>query len=298
LHPARETAPILSRSIDQNLQPYAAVRLLSLDVSFGALAGGAMVARFLSQAMHPSWYVVLPLAVWVVYTWDHLLDAHRMGNRASTIRHRFHATHFRSLFGATVLGAAVATLLAARFLGTTGVLFGIGMAGFAFGHFVFIRFVGRRTSPFLVKELGVGLVYSFGIWGLPLLNSSTSTSTVVVWIAAGQFLLLAFANLIEFSIFERDIDKADGHTSWVLALGTRRSIRVVWAVLVSAVLLGVGVLFTYGGAPLWRLQLTYLAMTLILSALLLRHDWFARQERYRAWGDGAFLLPLIYLLLP
>jgi hypothetical protein len=36
----------------------------------------------------------------------------------------------------------------------------------------------------------------------------------------------------------------------------------------------------------------------ILSALLLRPDIFARSERYRAWGDGAFLLPFLYRMLP
>lgn len=276
---------------------YARLRLLSLDVAFGALAGGTLVSAFLAQHMHPSWYLILPVSVWVLYTWDHLLDAERLGADASTARHQFHHRHFRPLLLATIVGTFAAVLTAVVFLGTTGVFFGLGMGGIATLHFLIVRFVGARTSPFLVKELGVALVYCAGIWGLPAIESGRLTDPIL-WIGFGQFLFLALTNLLEFSLFELETDEADGHTSVARGLGPDRTVNLIRLVLGAFVGLGALGVLLYGPQPFERLELTYLPMAVILAALILRPDIFARNERYRAWGDGAFLLPFLYRLLP
>lgn len=78
-----------------------------------------MVACYLDFAMPWSWYVVLPLAVWVIYTGDHLLDAYRLQDQASTPRHRFHHRHFKLLLALAVIAAVTAVTLALLFLGMT-----------------------------------------------------------------------------------------------------------------------------------------------------------------------------------
>lgn len=306
---------------------YAQLRLLSIDVALGALSGGVLASAFLGVRMPAGWYVILPLSVWVVYTWDHLLDAYRLGATASTPRHQFHYRHFRSLLVATGLGALLAVALAAWTLGRSGLAFGLAMGAFSLIHFLVVRAVGSRTSPWLVKELGVAIVYCVGIWGLPALHSGEPFGPSL-WFAFGQFFLLAVVNLLEFSLFERRVDEADGHSSFVRAVGERSARRIVALLLLATLGLGAAQLLTasvstgvaqllpgsdgtgvaqllsvpgdFGSASVQMasiaLQATYLPMAGILAALLLRPAIFARNERYRAWGDGAFLLPALYLV--
>ncbi len=253
-----------------------------------------MVAAYLEVSMHWSWYVILPLAVWAIYTSDHLMDARQLREAASTPRHLFHHQYFTILLVSALLAACACVVLAFLFLGMTGILFGIGMGLLALGHLVLVKFVGERISPLLIKELGVALVYSAGIWGLPLIMSG-GLGTREAMVPAAQFLLLALANLLEFSLYEYESDKRDGQTSFVQAIGRKGTIRFTRLVLASAVGLGVFLLATTGGAPTVRLETVFALMAAVLAALIYRPVWFMQHERYRVWGDAAFLLPILYI---
>jgi hypothetical protein len=272
------------------------VRYLSLDVALGALGGGCMAVAYLGISMPWAWYVLLPLAVWVIYTSDHLLDAQRLGERASTGRHRFHVKYLVPL---SLIAGAVALFclgLALVFLGEVGVLFGLAMGGLVVVHLMIVRVVGTRTSKLLAKELGVAVVYALGIWGLPLLVSEQML-TASGLIPCFQFLLLALVNLLEFSLFEFETDALDGHTSFVRALGKRRSIQLIRILLGIVATMGVALLLLDDVIAVIRLEMVYGIMAAMLGLLLYRKAWFSVNERYRAWGDAAFLLPFFYMIL-
>lgn len=272
---------------------YGKFRLLSLDVALGALGGGMMVASYLNVEMNWSWYVILPLAVWAIYTADHLMDAFKLKSEASTARHKFHHDHFNLLMALAGLAALSCVVLALLFLGQLGFYFGLGMGAFVLLHLSLVKVVGERTSPLLVKELGVASIYALGIWGLPILEAGRWQDPSVM-LPLLQFFMMAFANLLEFSLFEHDLDEADGQTSFVRALGKPRSLSMVRFVLAIAVAIGVFVLTRSSETAVMRLELLFSIMAGILSALVYRMDWFAQNERYRAWGDGVFLLPFLY----
>jgi hypothetical protein len=245
-------------------------------------------------AIHWSWYVVLPLAVWVVYTLDHLLDARRMGARASTPRHRFHHVHFTTI---ATIAAAVGVLtfgMAVWGLGLPGLVFGMCMAALTGGHLLLVRWAGSRVAPWLLKELGVALVYVLGIWGWPLwLSHDRLTSALLLPVV--QYLALALANLLTFSWFERESDAADGQTSFVLAIGSRAAQGTIIALVGIALGCAIMVMGMAGADAL--AQAVIVVMALLTLAMLLWPRWMAQRERYRWLGDGVFLLPYLYLLL-
>lgn len=288
VHPTKKAA-------SNRIGVYGFVRLLSLDVAAGAVAAGTMVSGFLSQEMHWAWYLILPLAVWTIYTGDHLLDAYRLKDEASTPRHRFHYKHIRILSGIAVLGVLSCITLALIFLGNIGFYFGLGMGGLVLIHLALVKLVGERTSPFLIKEFGVALIYTLGIWGLPILKGNLAGEGIAM-LPMVQFLLLALANLLTFSLFEYDLDEADGQTSFVRALGKPFSLSLIRLVLAAAVGIGAVVLTRYDDKAVMQMEMIIALMAAILSALVYKMKWFAQNERYRAWGDGAFLLPFLYLL--
>jgi hypothetical protein len=275
---------------------YDRARVLSLDVAVGALGGGCMVAAYLEQTMLWVWFVLLPVAVWVIYTGDHLLDARRLGDRASTERHQFHYRHFKVLAvvaGMLGLGCLAMALI---FMTPTGLIFGLSMGGLVGLHLMIVRVVGERTSLWLVKELGVAMVYAAGIWGLPLIKSG-QWAHPSGFLPAIQFMLLALVNLLEFSLFEYETDTKDGHTSFVRALGKRKSIRFIRLTLGLVAALGVVVLIMDDRQTVVGLEMIFALMAAMLAILLYRKAWFSQYERYRAWGDAAFLLPFFYLVI-
>lgn len=289
-----ENEPLIPLPVSQQGW-YARMRLLSLDVMAGALGGGWMVSLWLGHEMNWAFYVVLPLAVWLIYTLDHLLDARRLKEKASTPRHQFHYRHFKPLAVAVgVLGVACLSL-ALLFLGEQGVYFGLGMGGLVLLHLLLVKVVGDKTSPWLIKESGVAMVYCAGIWGLPALETEAWTEPEL-WVAFGQFFLLALVNLLEFSLYERAIDEADGHSSFVRAIGERGTRRLIYVLL--ALFAGGFIWFASQATGEWLiLQIVLGLMAAILLALVAVPGWFGESERYRSWGDGAFLLPFIYPLL-
>ncbi len=255
-----------------------------------------MVDSYLGTNMPWSWYVILPLAVWTTYTGDHLLDAMRLRELASTARHQFHYRHLTLLFGIAIAAAVCAVVLALLFLGQTGFYFGLGMGAVVLLHLAIVKFVGERSSPWLVKELGVATIYAAGIWGLPLILSG-KWGTREAMVPALQFLLFALVNLLEFSLYEYESDTADGQTSFVRAIGRKGAIRFIRLILAGAAGLGAFLLASVEGLTLVRIEMIYALMALVLAALIYKPVWFMPHERYRVWGDAAFLIPVLYPLM-
>ena len=270
---------------------YAAVRLLSLDVAAAALGGGVMAVRVTGGTPRPAFYALLPAAVWAVYTLDHLIDARRMGPAAATPRHRFHGRHAVALWAALVPIAIACGVVGLAELSWVGVAFGGGMVALVGLHELIVKLAGSRASPLLVKELGVGLIFTAGTWGLPTLARAWHGGGPPPWrslLMATQYALLAVVNLVEFSVFEARRDAAAGQTSFVRGVGRRAAVRVATALLAITVALGV-----VAGPGDGSAEGLLLAMAAGLAAILWRPRAFARHERYRSVGDGVFLLPLV-----
>ena len=274
---------------------YSHVRLVSGDVAAAALGGGVLAVRATGSSPRPSFYWLLPAGVWVVYTLDHLLDARQTGSSALTPRHRFHYEHARPLWVAMIAVGIFCAFGGWIGLSTFGLMYAAGMCGLVAGHESIVKLTGDRASPLLVKELGVAVVFTAGVWGMPWLRHRLDTGRWFGWPAVlmVQYLLLAVVNLIEFAIFEARIDQAQGQTSFVRGIGRRRAGRVVVVLLMLQIPLGLFALSDDRTGLVPVTEVIYTAMTVGLWVVLKVPRWSARFERYRTLGDGVFLLPLL-----
>lgn len=256
----------------------------------GALVNGLFAAKIVGATMPIAWYWVLPAATWCVYTLDHLLDAHRIGAQAHTGRHRYHYQHAQTLWVA--LTVVSVTCLWAFWLPTRVIVFGIVVCVCVGLHLALVKWVGNRISKLLAKEVGVGLVYVAGVWGAPILLAPASL-TLVQGLLPAQFLALALINLLIFSSYEQLTDTRDGHTSFVQAIGTRATQRIILGLGVF-VLMTSAVQFYIGIDNVPRIFLAaYPLMLALLWWISFDTRRFRPHERYRVVGDGVFLLPLV-----
>ncbi len=276
---------------------YNLLRVLSLDVALGAVAMAYLWAVFLDTSASFVVYMVLALAVWLIYTLDHLLDAHQIKHTAHTIRHQFHQKYFYVLSWCAGLASLAGVGL--LFLLTWKVWFwGSMVLGLVIVHFLLSFFLHQQSYFLLQKELRVALGYSLGV-AVGIL--STVSFSAIEWVSAVWLLVLvmglAWYNLLLIARYEYDSDVKDAQSSLAVSLGVL-SIQK----LLSKLSIGLLIYFLIGVyflIPSFQYQIFILLLLMLLTLELVRRfeEYFKQKERYRTWADAIFLYPLILLIL-
>ncbi len=267
---------------------YHIARILSLDVVLGAIVLSRFIAWYLGASF--SWIIdiSLGLAVWVIYTWDHLSDATKV-SLPSTDRHKFHKKYRRVLtiflIAAVLCGSSLMLFLPYRTL-----QFGIFSGGLVLIYFLLIQL----WPKFHYKEILSALVYSIGVFVGPV-SMYGGKLYLIDAVIFFQVLLIAFFNLLVFSDYEREKDQRDGHLSLVLHLGEKYD-KVIVSLLLLQGLLSIWV-FTAGlSSTLVVVEVIFLLMHLVLISIHFKQEFFSHKEKYRVLGDAIFFLPLPILL--
>jgi hypothetical protein len=259
---------------------------LSLDVAAGAWLCGRLGFWWLGEEPPWAWELALPLATWLAYLGDHLLDARRLPAERLAARRRLHLRWQRPLAAAWLLGLAGGIALLPH-MPPALLRFGLGMA-LACGLYLAAA-QGRAMGDW--KEASVALLYGLAVWG-GAWSLHPAQAGLAYGLAALQFELFSFSNLLIFSALERNEDLREGQGSFAAARSERQALR--WAA-------GAAALSALPGLALLGLE-GFSSQALILEGILLLMglvhllmagfpDVFHRQEGYRLLGDGIFLLP-------
>jgi len=271
---------------------YKYIQALSLDVAFGSTIMSSFVAHFMKVEVEFSIYVSLFIAVWLIYTIDHLIDANRIKEEAHTFRHKFHQQHFKKLTVVWVIAFLGGVLFSVLVLPNETIKVGFIASALVIVHLVLVYLLGTRVSIFIQKELGVAFTYCVGIIVGPL--SMSSGLDGFGYFLMFQIFILALLNLLEFSWFDKKQDQIHGHTSVVRGLGEKIVLEVVFFLFTLFVLtLVVAFLFfpEYG-----QYELVLGLMAGMLFSVFVFQNFFKSGERYRVFGDMVFLFPLLLLL--
>ena len=262
---------------------------LSLDVVAGSIILSLAIAKYLGVDLESSILVSLGIAVWIIYSFDHLLDARKVKKTASSFRHRIYQKYFKKLTIACFIATSVEIFMLFQIPSTLlyNGLFGI--------LFVALYFVMLRTKTFWLKETFVAVGYTMGVFigPLSLLNIGLSISQCFL---IAQISLIAFSNLLLFSWFDFPQDKTDGHYSAVFHFGLEKTKRlVIWLIVVGMFLCCVQGFLTDESGRVF--QFVLLLMNAILFGVIYKSATFQKIEGYKAISDGIFYLPAFYLLI-
>ncbi len=258
---------------------------MSIDVAVGAMVSAAFFARIFHVQLDANILAALGISVWIIYSADHLLDAHKLKKDASTNRHLFHQRHFGAVSLAVIV-ALVIDLILIQDIGRKSIFLGtILMCAIAL-YLLFQRWLG----PF--KELIGALLYFLGVL-LPVLSLlTTPTSTPVIFLMLG-FFLTALINLLILAWFDFEHDLKDGHISAVTFFGRQKSTTVLVLLFVfQAILFGTLLL----AAPYKWVVLILVAMNVVLLVIFYLRNRIVKEDFYRLASEVVFLLPLLYLI--
>lgn len=267
------------------LQLYKKLNTLSIDVAMGAVVSALFFARLLSVVILPYGQIALALTVWIIYTADHLRDAKKIGGNASSERHFYHQRNFKAL-RAFLLVAIVIDLLVIFFIRKPVFQWGLALTGFV------ALYLACQRSLYFLKEVVVALLYTGGV----LLPSLSVTAIDLQWFHYAfffQFFLIAWCNLLLFSLFDVGVDLRDNLLSFVTRFGeafTQKFIKILFFLILAITL----ALLVYCNETMGVVILGLMAG--VLCIIFSFPELFRKNECYRLAGDVIFVFPIVSLL--
>lgn len=229
------------------------------------------------------------ICVWLIYLTDHLADAAKAGNRASSFRHTFFLRYKGVLAGKLSPLLLLAGGLSAAFLPLEKQLAGLILFFFC-GLYLFVV---QRLKIGLIKETVIAFCYTAGV----ILASLPANYQVVL--GAGAFgsgfacFMLVFSSLLLFALYDEQRDKHAGMSSAVWVLGSRKALRLAWA---GCLLAGLAFLLAHQKGFSTPGLLVGLLMVTVQGYLLYAGRSVCLPEEGRLPGDALFLLPWVSLL--
>lgn len=273
---------------------YRLIRILSLDVAFGASFTCWLICRYWHVHIDPVYYFELALMVWMVYTADHLMDASNIEHLASTPRHRFHQRYQKSL---AVVLALVSLLFIYLIPSDAGpemwrnaiILFALIMV-----YLLSLVWARKHQYKYVYKELFIAMVYVSGVALIPFssLERSLNFSDYLILI---RLFFIAHINLLLFSLVEYEVDEKDAHPSVLKWFGARWVKQFINIQFVLGMGTGLILIFLYPNSRFPEL-FVLTCMEAVLLLVYLYRKKLERGELYRVLGDGIFLFPLILWL--
>ena len=254
---------------------YRTVQNLSLDI----VAGAVILLRFFSSQLSIEIplvvYVLLGCSVWLIYTIDHVKDSKRaqVGDRA---RYKFHLHHAKALYIVAILLFLIC--FSSAFLLTRELLFAGSLLFLLSGLYLGIH---RFLAKWGLKEGYIALIYTCGI-----LVSPFTIAERIEWDLFWLLFLLTLSNLMLFSMFEKEEDKADGFDSIATVVHPQKVDRIIFSCIsvgITTILLG----------ELSLLKGYFLLAFALYVGLFSNQRWAKSRSRYRILGDGVFLLPIL-----
>lgn len=277
-----------------NSHPYKVFRVLSLDVVIGVAASALFANHLMQLRLNVYWIIILVLATWSFYTFDHLVDGFKTKDKAFIFRHLFHYKYRIPLSILAIISAFMAIILAYFYLEKVVITAGLLLGLIGLIYFLILSFTSKKNILFQ-KELIISFVYVVGIWMVPILNTKEMPDMFVFATMIIMFLL-AFAEGVMASYFDYDNDIKEGHSSFSVLFG-RKSTNIFLKTL--HILLFVLLLYLIT-LKISDLQLLAVIIMLLMNTILLIINIFPQlfieNDLYRIIGEMVFWIPILLII--
>ncbi len=265
---------------------YRFIQALSLDVVLGAVIFSLFISEVFKIVVPIVVYVELAIAVWCIYTWDHLRDIKDKKDPVS-FRHQFHKRFSKQLTILLLFSLLTGAILV-FFLPINTVYMGVVISIFVLFYFCIIHFI----PTFYHKETLIAVLYGMGIFLGPI-SCLKGYPENEVFYYLGYSILIAFSNLMIFSEFEKKTDKRDGYPSLAIRLGNKAHLLISTILIFQFVSL---VLLFLSSLVAREVFYCFISMITILCIVYFGRKTSLKNEYYRVLGDGIFFIPLFFLV--
>ncbi len=266
------------------------LHILSVDVAIGSLSGGILATKLLNVEPGIAFWIILPIAVWILYNLDHLIDGMRLKENAHTIRHFYHYYFAKRIIKFMIFLSLITIPLIFLFLEKSIIVFGVCTAFIIGAYFLIVYFYGNSKSFFVQKEFSVALIYTLGIWGGPasLMSYHFNIGQIILIIA---FFISVFIAVIIFSFYEEDTDKVDHHTTLVARFGIQVVKKLLYILFLLLFVLCISQIIFAQEIIYGRTAKLLMLMGILLLMIMSYPEILKQKNRYRYLTELVFWLP-------
>lgn len=280
-------------ALAKGIKFYRYFQWLSLDVALGACAGLYFFAHLLDTNLHWLFYILMAMAVWSIYTLDHLMDAHQVKGTASTDRHRIHQHYAKKLslvlVFIVVIGLGLGYYLLQLSLVSLSVLI---LSVLILANLILLKYYFKKLA--VLKEFNTAIFYTIGIMMVPYLLHMEEGVHRGFWYLGLGYFCIAWMNLIFLSLMDAATDRADGFSSIVTAVGEKGVEKLLFYLMIVTLLylfLLFWVLYSY-----YYVYITVLMIICIIHALAIL-DPAVDHVKTRRTLEATFLIPWVLLII-
>ncbi len=269
---------------------YNFINTYSVFVAVGSLSSYLFFSKLLD--IKPNYIVAtgLSIGLWVIYTFDHLLDGLRLGDKASSTRHREHFLKLKQITRLVIIGLASLIGLSfwVPFIYYNYIVFlcVLTLIHFLINYNLSIRFVVLRYF----KEVFIAFVVTIGFVITPVLELHSSIDMNQLIYVFMLFYFINLSNLLIFSYFDNELDKKDNITTIVHFFGLVKLRGLIYSgIALSFIILTI----SYMNEEINEVSFyVFLSMQVTLMGIIIFPSFFGTNERYRFFGDLIYLYPI------
>ncbi len=260
-------------------------------MALGAAGGSIFLATSLGSDIDPYPILALVVSIWMIYTFDHLLDAQSIQGRAITHRHLLHQEQRVPIISMFVIIGISACIFILPKLSMMNIQLGGILVVLVFVHWVLNK-TEQRSGAFYFKEFRVSLIYALGI-AIPVIDNPNKLS-LQFFALLTLFWIIASINLITLSMIEKDNDQLQKQRSLATILTEKKVQHILYTLIGLYFLVA---LITFNLPKISSTSLIIISLVFLGSLIpLLFKDRLKRNENYRIVGDLSFCFSYLALI--
>lgn len=265
----------------------------SIWVSLGSFSSYLFFSRIYQVAPNMLVALGLSLGVWFIYTLDHLLDALKLKENSSTLRHAVHYTNQKSIKLLLVVVAIILGIMA-FYVPPVYYLFCGSLIAFTGLHFLINYLVPEQVKrKFFMKEVFIAFVVTLGFVLTPYVEVPPKEIFGGIRFIFGVFYGINLSNLLLFSYFDKEEDE-NSNTMSIARIYTDSTVKMfVYGSLTLAMIWSTILLQRFEIA--WIHFFLFASMVATLFIIAVFPIFFKRNDRYRFWGDFIYVYPMFVL---
>lgn len=266
---------------------FRAIRVLNLDIPAGAVCSSIFAAKLFHLAPSPFYFIIVFLALWVIYSADDIIDGIRSRNSSYKHEYRFHYKKKHILIPLIILSILIGGLLSFTFLEPKLIFFGLCMILAVALYFAYNTRNNNRIR-FYLKEITIAVIYTTGIFGGMILLKGYTTPFQILIIL--NFLLVAYSNVLMFSLADLEKDKHLRFNNFTLQFGVTLTKQILLLTLSLSLLMSLftGIYFQH-----WNFSFVPLLMTIYLVITYYKAIYLKKHKLFGIFCDSVFFLPIL-----
>lgn len=267
------------------LRPFHLLNSLSIDIALGAVASSLFFAHHSGSLDDYKKFLVLGIAVFIIYSMDHLIDVRKFSNSRLSARHFLHEKYFAVIRIVVMVFGLIAFIISVTLPKI------ILISGGSLSIIVLIYLLFQANLKY-GREFFGSLIYVAGITipsieKVEIVNAEYSNYVIL-------FFGIVLINLILFSWFDYNDDISNGQKSIVTKLGRKKADYLLTGLITIQILL---IFFFNGPQPISIETGIFLCMTAVLLLAFILRDRLIADDNYRILADSVFYFPAIILLV-